>query len=103
MRSLLPHDTASATAAPLIIGPNPFRPGQHLTFRIPRQGAGKVEILDISGRRVFARDFNADGRESFAIVWDGCDSAGRILPAGAYFVKLTAATQGSCGRITLLR
>ncbi|MBU2691848.1 MAG: T9SS type A sorting domain-containing protein [Candidatus Eisenbacteria bacterium] len=103
MASLLPLVSAAPAIEPLVIGPNPFRPGQHLTFRIPEQGKGTVEILDISGRRVYERDFQADGRDRFTIVWDGCDAAGRVLSAGAYFVKLTTATQGFCGRITLLR
>ncbi|MBM3332402.1 hypothetical protein FJY68_11245 [candidate division WOR-3 bacterium] len=65
----------------LEVTPNPFR--RALTVCLTRgTSSGGLQIRDATGRRVRDIRLSASG----SAVWDGCDQAGRRLPAGAYFV-----------------
>ena len=64
--------------------PVPSRGPTRLAFALAQVSAVRVEVLDLSGRRV-RRVFEgslAPGPHS--VVWDGLDDAGRPLPPGVY-------------------
>ena len=81
--------------------PNPFNPSTTITFSLPAPGVARLEVLDLSGRRlrVLASGHLPAGRRS--VVWDGRDEAGRALPSGIYLCRLQAAG-GSFTRKMLL-
>ena len=65
--------------------PNPFR--SRTLIRVPESPEGKpgrIDIFDISGRLI--RSLAA---EDNAVIWDGRDVSGTLVPAGAYFYRLT--------------
>ena len=68
-----------------VASPNPF--GAFLNIELPGGSvAGRVEILDLSGRRL--RSWRTRGSES--IRWDGHDEHGVSMPAGVYLVRLSS-------------
>jgi protocatechuate 3,4-dioxygenase beta subunit len=68
----------------------------HATVRVPAVETGPVElrILDHSGRLVrtlATAQSSISGRQSEVIMtWDGLNDLGRRVPAGVYFLRLTA-------------
>lgn len=94
--ALLPSGTTSVPIATLpsavsFLGarPNPVVSGTRFEFDLPSAASARVEIFDLSGRRL--RDVSAGwfpaGRSSVA--WDGLDSEGRRPPGGIYWASLT--------------
>lgn len=80
-------------------GPNPFRAATELGFALPRAGRARIEILDVSGRRValpLDRDLAA-GRHSVRF------DAPRSAPAGIYFCRLTCGGEAATLRLALIR
>jgi hypothetical protein len=73
-----------ALARPL---PNPSRGDALLRFSLPAAGAVRLEMVDISGRRLWgmAGSFPA-GAHSWR--WGGSDARGVRARAGLYFVRL---------------
>jgi hypothetical protein len=72
------------------VRPNPARGGVSIAFGLREAATVAFDVLDLSGRRVAvlpARDFDAGER---ATTWDGRGDAGARLPAGLYFVRMTA-------------
>ncbi|PIU48715.1 MAG: hypothetical protein COS94_00735 [Candidatus Hydrogenedentes bacterium CG07_land_8_20_14_0_80_42_17] len=91
--------------------PNPYLPlsGGNLTFKIPagicpvlcssQQAISRVEIYDISGRRV-ALLTNASGR---TLVWNGRNANGDLLSSGTYFYILwTEDNRRATGKFTMV-
>ncbi len=54
---------------------------------MPQTGVARVEILDLTGRRVWSSEaLYVPGAHN--IRWDGRASRGGAVPAGVYFVRL---------------
>ncbi len=74
-----------ALAAPM---PNPTRGPAQLRFSLPQAGAARIEILDLSGRRVWhAEEWTTAGSHTWT--WDGRHAEGRTTETGLYFVRLS--------------
>jgi len=84
-------DAASAsTASPLVASPNPSSGEIMLRFHVPAVGAVKLEVFDVSGKRIRTlvdRKMEA-GRPLF--VWDGTNQLGDRVAPGSYRVRLEA-------------
>jgi hypothetical protein len=67
--------------------PNPSLREAVVAFTLPRAGRGRLEVMDVAGRRVFRRDLGGlgAGRHTLAI------DAARGLRAGVYLIRLTHA------------
>ncbi len=84
--------------------PNPFRAGTDLSFAIPKDGPVRLEIYDVTGRRV-ARPIDGARFPAGAhrVAWDGRDGAGRPVASGVYFLRLEAAGESRSGKVIRLR
>lgn len=83
-------DVPPAATALAGVRPNPARGGVSIAFGLREATTVAFDVLDLSGRRVAAlpvRDFDAGERTA---TWDGRGDAGARLPAGLYFVRMTA-------------
>jgi hypothetical protein len=88
--------TAGATigrTALLPNAPNPFGDFTELRFALARPEAARLSIFDARGRavRVLATGTRPAGVHTLR--WDGRDSSGRAVAAGAYYCKLETATK----------
>ena len=83
--------------------PNPFNPRTTIEFEAPAGGMSRLAIYDTGGRlvRVLVDGIVGDTRQR--VVWDGRDQAGRLLPSGGYFVRLSGDGADRVRKITLLR
>jgi hypothetical protein len=69
--------------------PNPATDLQTFLIEIPASTLGaKLEIFDLSGRRIWRAPDGAVAAGLQEIDWDGRDDGGRIVGAGVYLVRL---------------
>jgi len=83
--------------------PDPFVSVTTVPFSLPRAGRVKVDILDVSGRRVTAlldRDLPVGEHD---VRWDGRDAGGHARPAGIYFVRIAFGSEMLTRRIAFTR
>lgn len=84
--------------------PNPFNPTTTLRYRLPRDGAVSLEILDARGRRVRSLLEAANQAEGVhELLWNGRDEAGQPLPSGLYQARLRAAGEEAGLKLLLLK
>ena len=84
--------------------PNPFNPGTTLRFTLAEPGLTvRLDIFDISGRRVRRLlDASLPAGEA-AIFWDGRDDERQELSSGIYFARLTAGKEQFSAKLVLLK
>ena len=85
------------------VAPNPSRGRTTITFGLPRSTAVRMSLIDVAGKRV--RTLMAGERPAGlqTLVWDGRAEGGSPLPAGVYFLTLTAEGRTSNRTLILLR
>ena len=73
----------------LALAPNPFNPMTTIAFSVPDSRHLRVEVYDVTGRRVavVADEVFAAGENR--LTWQGMDDAGRPAASGVYFVRVT--------------
>jgi hypothetical protein len=82
--------------------PNPFQRSTALAFTQSGEGEVRLEIYSPTGALVQTLAHRPGGAGRHEVVWNGNASNGRPLPAGVYFVRLTAGSQTAQGRIVKL-
>ncbi|MFH1861661.1 MAG: T9SS type A sorting domain-containing protein, partial [bacterium] len=92
-----PQDFAFAEPSP-----NPFNPTTTLTFTLPQAGAVKLEVFDVNGRMVGAKQSAACFAHYTAgthqITFDGSN-----LPTGIYFARLQAGDYTAVRKLVLMK
>jgi hypothetical protein len=68
--------------------PNPFGAGTLSEYSIPKSGWVRLEVLDVSGRRVRTLDLGFRESGLHRARWDGTDEGGRPVAAGVYWLRL---------------
>lgn len=83
--------------------PNPFNPATSIRFDLPSAGDVRLEIFDVTGRRVamLADGLQDAGRHELS--WRGEDDRGRPLSSGVYFYKLSSAGFTETRQMLLLK
>ncbi|MCB0805805.1 MAG: T9SS type A sorting domain-containing protein, partial [Bacteroidales bacterium] len=73
--------------------PNPFRNQVEFSFRLNRAGAVKIEVLDITGKKVktVIDGFYPAGYYSFT--WQGENESGQRIKPGVYFYKVSTGNE----------
>lgn len=79
--------------------PNPFSRGTTLAYAIERRGAVRLDVLDVSGRRVCSLVNAVREAGQYAERWSGRDDSGRVQKAGVYFVRLQSAEGSVFARV----
>jgi len=89
----------------LTIVPNPARAGEvRVLYQAPIGSPVAFDIYDASGRKVRSLAEVSRGSSSGSAVWNGRDATGRLVAAGAYFVRMNVgAKESKLARVTLLR
>jgi hypothetical protein len=83
--------------------PNPFNPLTTLRFRLTEAGPVRLEIFDLTGRRVRRLLDGPQSDGEHAVAWTGRDDAGRALASGAYLAVLETAAGRITTRLALVR
>ncbi len=87
---------------PLVLSRNPAA-GAWVRFMVPQSAAGRLSVLDASGRVVRRLAQGALTPGEHRVRWDGCGEDGRPVPAGCYYCCLTIGPRTAVGRITVVR
>ena len=83
--------------------PNPFNPATEIAFSLPRAGRVRLEVFDVSGRKVRTL---VDGRletGAYTIMWRGENDRGARTSSGTYFYRLDADGEVLTRKMTLLK
>jgi glucose/arabinose dehydrogenase len=95
----LPPTESVALAA----GPNPFHGVVTLSFAMPASGMARLDVFDVSGRRVARILDQTLPAGSHVTQWDGRDEAGEPAPAGVYLARLVTPLSTTSARIVRIR
>jgi len=82
---------------------SPSRGGMSFRFAIPADGAVRLAIYDIQGRRVATVLDQTLAAGSRTARWDGRDIQGKLVASGAYFAKLEAAGEAQMQKLLVTR
>ena len=85
------------------IYPNPFNPSTTIEFAIPNENNLMIDIYNLRGQHVINLIDETIQPGYHALVWNGLDYAGRVVPSGVYFVKITFANQLMTKKVTFLK
>lgn len=80
----------------------PLGRGPALAVELAAPTEARVDLFDLSGRRVRNLADRALPAGVTVLRWDGRDAAGRSLPKGLYFARLTAPGLAASARLPLL-
>jgi hypothetical protein len=81
------------------VRPNPAATDFSVSFTLPDAAGARLEVLDLSGRRVLARDVGSLGAGRHLVRLDG----GETLPAGVYVVRLARGGRTLTTRVAVVR
>jgi len=83
--------------------PNPFNPVTNLGFRIWDFGFVRLEVFDITGRKVATLVRKELPPGEYEVQWDGRDDAGRKVGSGVYIYRLRAGKFAQSRKMLLIR
>jgi immune inhibitor A len=69
--------------------PNPFNPETAIRFEVFKEAHVKLEIFDITGRKIRTLDQRTLSRGIYAVFWDGSNEPGNDVGSGVYFYRIT--------------
>jgi hypothetical protein len=80
----------------------PLGPGPALAVELPAPAAVRLDLFDLSGRRVRTLADRTLPSGVTVLPWDGRDEAGHALPRGVYFARLSGPGLSAGVRVPLL-
>ncbi len=83
--------------------PNPFQRETTIRFDLARPGAVDVGVYDVGGRLVRTLACGWHPAMQYVKTWDGRDGAGREVPGGVYFLRLSADEKRETRRLIRLK
>ena len=83
--------------------PNPFNAETVIRFELADAGPVRLDIFDITGRRIRTLVDQFYNAGSIEIVWDSRDNAGNEVASGVYVYRLQTAQSSFSKRLMLLR
>ncbi len=84
------------------VGPNPVTAGAQVSYALERTGAVNLGVYDATGRQVRTLASGMSKAGTYTVTWDAKDMTGRSVPAGVYYVRLSA-DKTSTARLTVVR
>jgi len=87
-----------------VLGPNPFRFESGVIYSIPGGGGDtRLSVYNTQGRLVKTILNGSAAKGVHRASWDGKDRAGRPVPSGVYFYRLTWRGESQACRVVLAR
>jgi len=83
--------------------PNPFAATTTLAYALARDARVRLEVVDVSGRRVRTLADGIEAAGAHATTWDGRTERGDVASPGVYMVRLAAAGEVRTGKVLLAR
>lgn len=92
------YETELCTASP-----NPFNPDTEIQFALREAAKATISVIDVSGRRIATLVDDSLEPGLHSVRWDGCDSTGRGVASGVYFVHMAAGGRVFSRRVLLVK
>ena len=83
--------------------PNPFNATTTLRYRVAETGLVTLCVYNLSGQCVRTLVEGRIPAGTHTVVWDGRDSAGRLVASGVYLSRLRAGEESVVARLVLVR
>jgi len=83
--------------------PNPFNAATEINFSLASPGLVKLEVFDISGRRVKSLIDGWYRSGNHSVIWNGLNDADESVASGIYIYKLSSADKSISERMVLLK
>jgi hypothetical protein len=83
--------------------PNPSPGNSRMAYVLSRAGPVRLDLFATSGARVRSLESGVREAGPHELVWDGTDDAGRAVPVGIYFARLTAEGRALRHMVMMLR
>lgn len=105
---LISRLTTAVPETPLLLGnlrvqPNPFNPSTRISGELVAAGRIELGVFDAQGRRQRTLASGDLPAGPFSLEWDGRDDAGRRLPGGVYFVRLSDGRGARAVKLVMLK
>jgi glucose/arabinose dehydrogenase len=100
---VLAADPPVAEPVALAAGPNPSTGPVTLRFSMPAGGAVRLDVFDVTGRRVARVVDQTLPAGTHVMRWDGRDDAGEPVPAGVYLARLVTPVTTASARVVRIR
>ncbi len=100
-------DTAELTPRPTFHlaqnRPNPFNPLTTIFFTVATEGPVRIDIYDLSGRKVRSLVNQSYAPGPHQETWNGADDAGHRLPSGVYIYRYSSGGQTMSRKMMLVK
>ena len=83
------------------IAPNPFASQTQIRLRMPVAGPARLDLFDVTGRRIAVVADGAFAAGEWTIPWDGRRADGTRTAPGTYFLRLSGPGFASSGKIVV--
>ena len=83
--------------------PNPFNPITFINYELEMEGAVKITVLDMMGRKVKTLLNNYQNKGYKSIKWDGKNNKNESVSAGLYFYNIEQVGSIKTGKMLLLK
>ncbi len=83
--------------------PNPFNPTTIISYSLPETGTVDLSIMSIDGRLIARLMDGVQQKGQYQRLWDSQSEAGKVLPAGIYFIRLEQNQTVASRKILLLK
>ncbi len=83
--------------------PNPFNPSATIQFAVGQTQQVSLVVYDMAGQRVAVLEDEIFTTGTHTTVWNGTDSAGRIVSAGTYLLRMESETNIESRKLMLLK
>ncbi len=83
--------------------PNPFNPQTTISYYLPSSCAVKLEIYNVTGRRVATLVDAVQPKGYKSVSWNGTADSGEKVSSGVYFYRFTAGKKTMTKKMILLR
>ena len=100
--SLAPATPVAAADIALAVAPNPVFRSTRFAFTLGREADVRLDVFDLSGRRVATPFAGAAPAGTTTIEWSRSNGDAGPVPAGVYFARLQGAGQAQVARLVLL-
>jgi hypothetical protein len=83
--------------------PNPFRGVTTINFSLPHEGQARLAVYNVAGQLVRTLTDGVLPAGSQSVSWDGRNQAGRSVPGGVYFYRLSTGDRTLTQKAVLVR
>ncbi|UCD37028.1 MAG: alginate lyase family protein [Fidelibacterota bacterium] len=83
--------------------PNPFNPGTHVKFFLPRTTQVRLVVYNLNGAEIATLFDGLHEAGGYTVSWDGIDKWGNPLSSGIYLCQLCAGTMREVTKMMVLR